>query len=118
MTVVPNAQNKLFCFGEIFCVILMGGGVSKCSSLRDGAGEVTSYKKLATFASFFSIHMSIKVSITFFFIFNKHIVKHFKTRGFSQYWISGLPPPSPFSFVPLSPYLAAALGPLAFSSLL
>ena len=34
--------------------------------------------------------------------------------GFSQYWVSG-PTPS-LHFVPLSPYLAAALGPLAFSS--
>ena len=34
--------------------------------------------------------------------------------GFSQYWISA--PPPPFIFVPLSPSLAAALDPLAYSS--
>ena len=33
---------------------------------------------------------------------------------FSQYWISA--PPPPFSFLPFSPLLAAALGPLAYSS--
>ena len=37
-------------------------------------------------------------------------------EGISQYRISGPPPPPPFIFVPLSPSLAATLGPLAFSS--
>ena len=36
-----------------------------------------------------------------------------KNLGFSQYWISA---PPPLIFVPLHPSLAAALGPLAYSS--
>ena len=36
-------------------------------------------------------------------------------KWFSEYWISG-PPPPPFSFVPLYPSLAVALAPLSFFS--
>ena len=66
---ITKGEEKRMGKSQVFCLEYIHGNAGGNTLLR----EVNPYKKVATFASLFCVHSSIKVSITFF-VFTTNIL--------------------------------------------